>query len=318
MYPRLVGDVGGTNARFAHIGRAGAGLQGVVGYGCAEHGSLLAVMQRYVDEQMDERPRWCALGIATAVLGDRVAMTNHHWSFSIHDMQRELGLERFVVINDFTALAMSLPTLAPDELRQVGPGAPKRHAPVGLIGPGTGLGVSGLMRSATHQTIPIAGEGGHTTLAAFDDEEEALIAILRRRYGHASAERALSGPGLVNLYEAACEVHGVAPRVLSAEEVTGRALTGLDPQCVAAQSAFCSFLGNVAGNVALTLGARGGLYIGGGIVPRLGSWFDRSRFRERFESKGRFRDYLNGVPTYVVHAKESPALRGAAHLLEQG
>ena len=150
-----------------------------------------------------------------------------------------------------------------------------------------------------------------------DGAEEAVIRVLRERFGHVSAERALSGPGLVNLYEAVCKVRGAPPAALRAADISRRAVEDSDALCVEALELFCGFLGNVAGNIALTLGALGGMYIGGGIVPRLGSWFDRSRFRERFESKGRFRAYLAAIPTYVVQASVSPALIGAARALDE-
>ena len=316
-YPRLVGDIGGTNARFGWIAEQGGELEEVAAYPGADYPTLQDAMQRYLKDHHRKPPRWCAIGIANPVVGDHVKMTNHHWSFSISDVQRKLGLDRFLVINDFTALALSLPALPAKDLRQVGGGRPVAGAPLGLVGAGTGLGVSGLLPAmAGHAAIPVNGEGGHQTLAPMDDTEEAVIRALRERFGHASAERALSGPGLVNLYEAVCKVRGAPAAQLQAADVSKRAVEGADPLCVEALELFCSFLGNVAGNVALTLGALGGMYIGGGIVPRLGSWFDRSRFRERFESKGRFRGYLAGIPTYVVQASVSPALIGAARALD--
>jgi glucokinase len=316
-FPRLVGDVGGTNARFALIATPGAPLTDVATLPCAEHASLQAAMQHYLSGLKQPAPRWCAIGIANPVVGDQVRMTNHHWSFSIEEVRRLLGLERFLVINDFTALALSLPALAAADLRQVGPGAAIPEAPLGLLGPGTGLGVSGLL-PAHHgvRAIPINGEGGHVTLPSTDEREEAVVRQLRRRFGHSSAERALSGPGLINLYEAICEIDGVPAETLDAAGVTAGATGGEDAQCRAAVEVFFSFLGTIAGNLALSLGARGGMYIGGGIVPRLGETIDRSRFRESFEAKGRFRDYLRAIPTYVVQARVSPALVGAARALD--
>jgi glucokinase len=316
-FPRLVGDVGGTNARFAWLAAPGAALSDVATLPCADYPTLQDAMQHYLRGLDRGAPRWSAIGIANPVVGDQVRMTNHHWSFSIEAVRKLLGLERFLVINDFTALALSLPALAPDEVRQVGPGQPMAGAPIGLLGAGTGLGVSGLLPARGGQrAIPINGEGGHVTLAATDALEESVIRRLRERFGHASAERALSGPGLVNLYVALCEVRGVLVQSLEAADVSARAATGEDEQCVKALELFFSFLGNVAGNLALSLGARGGVYIGGGIVPRLGNAIDHSRFRERFEAKGRFGSYLQAIPTWVVQARVSPALVGAARALE--
>jgi glucokinase len=242
-------------------------------------------------------------------------MTNHDWSFSISAVQQGLGAERFLVINDFTALALALPALAPSDLMRVGGGEPVTGAPLALLGPGTGLGVSGLL-PAYGKHVPLNGEGGHVTLGGTDDFEDAAVRELRRRFGHASAERALSGPGLVNLYEAACALAGTPVQAKTAAEITTLAAAGTDAQCVQAEALFFSFLGSVAGNLALSLGARGGVYIGGGIVPRMGERILSSSFRARFESKGRFQPYLAPIPVYVVNAKSPPALVGAARALD--
>jgi glucokinase len=316
-YPRLLGDIGGTNARFGWLAAPGESPGLLASYRCAEHASLQDAMRHYLDEHGLGSPRWCAVGIANPVVGDLVRMTNHDWQFSIEEVRRRFGMERLLVINDFTALALALPALRPSDLRQVGAGAPAVHAPLGLIGPGTGLGVSGLLpANGARSAIPINGEGGHVTLAGTTAQEDAVILRLRERFGHASAERAVSGPGLVNLYQALCEIDGVPSEPLDAAGVTARAAPGGDTRCGQAVDLFFAFLGTVAGNLALSLGARGGMYIGGGIVPRLGDRIDRSAFRERFDAKGRFRDYLSGIPTYVVQAKTSPALLGAARALE--
>ena len=316
-YPRLLGDIGGTHARFARRLAPEAPLQDVAVYACAEFPSLQAVLRRYLGDHAGGSGHWAAVGIANPVTGDEVRMTNLPWSFSITQMQREFGFEQLLVINDFSALALSLPVLDASQLRQVGPGARVPGTPRALLGPGTGLGVSGLVPEADGNEVPLAGEGGHVTLAAADDDEAAVIALLQHRFGHASAERALSGPGLVNLYQALCRLHHVhIDTTLDAAAITHAGLEGECAQCAAAIEMFCSLLGTVAGNLALTLGARGGVYIGGGIVPRLGAALDRSRFRERFEAKGRFAGYLHAIPTYVIEPSASPALLGASRALD--
>ena len=314
-FPRLLGDVGGTNARFAWQAERGAPLTDVATLPAGGHETLLHAMQHYLAQYSRPAPKQCAIGIANPIVGDRVQMTNHHWAFSISEMQRELGLQRFLVINDFTALALSLTSLDAADLRIVGGGTAVANAPLGLLGPGTGLGVSGLLPAIGGRgAIPINGEGGHVTLAPVNELEEKVVRILRREFGHPSAERALSGSGLVNLYNALCEVEGVPARPLTPAEVTAQLDT--DAQCGRAIELFFSLLGNVAGNLALSLGARGGMYIGGGIVPRLGDRIDRSLFRARFEDKGRFRGYLQDIPIWVVDARMSPALIGAARSLD--
>ena len=313
---RLLGDIGGTHARFARQAGPGAPPTQVVTYVCAAHDSLQNAISHYLREQGGDLPLACAIGIANPITGDQVQMTNLHWSFSIAELQRELGLERLVVINDFSALALALPHLAPADLRRLGGGIALPTMPMALLGPGTGLGVSGLIPTGLDSFTPINGEGGHVSLAADSDREAAVIDRLRQRFGHASAERALSGPGLTYLYEAICALADRAATDLSPAEVVARALGRSDPQCGEALSLFCNFLGAVAGDLALTLGARGGVYIGGGIAPRILGELERSSFRERFESKGRFRDYLRNIATFVIDAELSPSLVGAGRALD--
>jgi glucokinase len=318
-FPRLMGDVGGTNARFAVQETPGAQPSQVVTYPSVEYESFDDALRAYVAQLTCPRPRQAAVGIANPIVGDRVQMTNFHWSFSIEAVRRALDFDRLLLINDFTALALSLPALQPEHLRRIGSGgAVDPTAAVGLIGPGTGLGVSGLLRvDGGQRSVPLGGEGGHVSLAPANAREDAVVAALRERFGHASAERALSGMGLVNLYEALCAIDGTTAASLDPAGVTGAATAGSDARCVEAVEIFFGFLGSVAGNLALTLGSRGGMYIGGGIVPRLGDWIDRSTFRERFVAKGRFRDYLDGIPTWLIHAETSPALIGAARALDE-
>jgi len=317
-YPRLLGDVGGTYARFAWQADEAAKISHIGSYRCDQHHTLLGAVRHYLAEQRKPPPRAGAIGIANPVTGDVVRMTNHHWSFSISELQRELGLQRLLVINDFTALALSLPALTPEDLRPIGGGTAVVGAARALIGPGTGLGVSGLLSAADGAGVPIHGEGGHVTLAPDNELEAAVVLVLKKRFGHASAERALSGPGLVNLYGALCEVEGHPAEPLDPADVIERSRAEPpEARCVAAVDLFCALLGSTAGNLALTLGARGGVYIGGGIAPRILKELERSAFRQRFESKGRFRDYLTAIPTCVIDAAVSPAFLGAARALDQ-
>ena len=200
-FPRLLGDIGGTHARWAWQARRGAALEDVTVVADTAAESLYASAAAYLERSGHAHPQWAGIGIATAVTGDDVRMTNHPWSFSITELKHLLGLERCLVINDFTALAMSLPALGPAELRAAGGGAAVADAAIGLLGPGTGLGVSGLMPAGPGRWSPLSGEGGHATLAATNEREAALLTWLRSRLGHVSAERVLSGSGLVNLVD---------------------------------------------------------------------------------------------------------------------
>jgi len=321
LFPRLLGDVGGTNARWAWQAGPGQPLAHVRSLPTADFATIADCIAAYLAQHALPAPREAAFGIATAVTGDRVQMTNHPWSFSIEALNAALGTERVRVLNDFEALAHAVPKLGPSELRAVGGGAAQPDAALAVIGPGTGLGVSGLVPDGHGDWRVIVGEGGHVTLAAANSREASLLAVLRERFGHASAERALSGPGLVNLYQALCALDGLTAEALDAAQIVQRALgtprSASDAACAEVLRTFAAMLGGVAGNLALTLGARGGVYLGGGIVPRLGERFAQLPFRERFEAKGRFSNYLAGIPCWVITA-ESPALMGAARALDIG
>ncbi len=316
--PRLLADIGGTNARFAwQAGRDGP-IEDQITLPCAQYVTVEAAIREYLGRIDRPTPLECAIAIANPVHGDRVQMTNHHWSFSISALRQSLGLQRLEVLNDFTALALALPGLAADEKRQVGGGHALPNAAIGLIGPGTGLGVSGLVADGQGAWLPLQGEGGHVSLAPVTPREHHVVDCLIQRYGHASAERAVSGMGLVDVHRALCLADEVLPpEGWTAAEVCQAALSGNDARSLEALDMMCAFLGSVAGNLALTLGAKGGVYIGGGIVPRLGSWFEHSSFRARFEAKGRFQAYLAEVPVWVITASQSPALAGAAKALDR-
>ena len=317
-FPRLLGDVGGTNARWAWQAAPGQALSHVSTLAAREHASIGECIGAYLTQQALPRPRDVAFGIATAVTGDAVSMTNHPWSFSIDALRRSLQVQRLRVLNDFEALAHAVPVLPAADLRAVGGGAAVPGAALGVIGPGTGLGVSGLVSDGGGGWHVVAGEGGHVTLPAGNAREASLLAVLRERFGHVSAERALSGPGLVNLYEAACVLDGQTSAGLDPAQVLARSQPGTaqhDTQCEEAVTTFAALLGTVAGNLALTLGARGGVFIGGGIVPRLGERFAALPFRARFDDKGRFRSYVEAVPVWVITAP-APALLGAARALD--
>ncbi len=313
--PILVADIGGTNARFGLID--GRDIREVRILHGADYPSLEAAASAYLAAVglarpgTAGRPRRGAFAVAGPVTGDHVALTNLVWEFSIRHTRDALGLDGLAVINDFTAVALSVPRLGPDDRRQVGEGTPEPGGVVAVLGPGSGLGVSGLIPGAGGRWSPLSGEGGHATMAPISDRESAVLGQLRKSFEHVSAERVLSGPGLVNLYTTLSILDGREPSPLTAAQITESALAGGPPHCVEAVDMFCAMLGTVAGNLALTLGARGGVYIAGGVVPRLGPLFDHSRFRKRFLEKGRLRGFLTPIPTYVV-THDLPAFLGLA------
>lgn len=311
----LLGDVGATNARFA-IYDEDRQVTRVRVVPVDLYATLCEAIESYLAAESIHTPlRAAALAVASPVTADAVTMTNHPWSFSVTALRRDLRIERLSVINDFTAIALSVPHLKGEDRVAIGGGKPVADTPIAVLGPGTGLGVSGLVPGQGGWAA-IAGEGGHASMAAADDQESELLARLRRRYGHVSAERVLSGQGLVNLYLALAEIAGVRAEPYTPAQISDRAIGEREPLCRAALAMFCAMLGGFAGNLALTLGARGGVYMAGGIVPRMGTSFTDSSFRERFESKGRFRTYLSEIPTYVVTAAV-PAFLGLAGVLER-
>jgi glucokinase len=305
--PQLIADIGGTNARFALVGSDETPRDERVLPG-ADYPDIVSAIEAYLALVRGPRPVQAAFAIANPITGDRVKMTNHSWEFSIEESRKTLGLERLLLVNDFTALAMSLPWLEAGDLHPVGGGSAVANGAIGVLGPGTGLGVSGLIR-AGDRWIPLQGEGGHVTLSPANAREAAILEVTWRRFEHVSAERLISGMGLQNLHHALCELEGREPESLSPGDIAQRGQSGSDVICSEALATFCAMLGTVAGNLALTLGATGGIYLGGGILPRLGEYFDRSDFRSRFESKGRFTSYLSAVPTWLIRAN-NPALIG--------
>ena len=322
-FPCLVADVGGTNARFAWVAAPGAAVAHVRVLPVAAHAGPELAVRAYLQELAlllgadRARPRSAAFALATALDGDLIALTNADWSFSRRQLQQALGLDVLLVLNDFAALALSLPRLGAEQLRLWGPALTVPAAPhtLAVIGPGTGLGVGGVTLT-NHGWVALPGEGGHASLSAADDFESQLLDVVRRDHTHVSAERLLSGIGLPLLHASVATVLGMQVEPLKSEQIVAAGLSGADAFCSRTLDSFCALLGSFAGNVALTLGARGGVYIGGGIVPRLGERFFASQFRERFESKGRFRPYLEAVPTALI-TDTLAALSGAALALEQ-
>jgi glucokinase len=314
--PRLLADIGGTNARFA-LELAPGSIQTVQTLACADHPRFEDAVRAYLAGAYclhGVRVRHAVIAIANPVDGDAIRMTNHHWAFSIEAARRALGLDTLLVVNDFTALAMSLPTLAPTDLAQVGGGSALEGAAIGLVGAGTGLGVSGLVPDGK-RWIPLNSEGGHVAFSPLDERELTVLRHAWQRYDHVSAERFVSGPGLVLIREALAHERGIASaHELTPSDIVTRGLAGGDALSFEAIDCFCGMLGTVAANLAVTLGARGGIYIGGGVVPRLGDYFATSPFRARFERKGRFSDFTARIPTWLITAPY-PALQGASAIL---
>ena len=310
----MVADIGGTNARFALVQAGTTITQHEHQFRCKDFAGLTEVVRHYLSMVGNPEVRVAAFDVASAVTGDLIHLTNSPWSFSISGTKKALGFDELHVINDFTALALAVPILGKSDVRQVGRGAPVPETAIGVLGAGTGLGVSGLLWNGD-RWLPLQGEGGHVAFSPVTQREDAILKILRRDFGsHISAERILTGMGLSNIYRALSELDGGEAVQLEPAQITGAALAGSDQRAQETVDIFCAALGTAASNLAITLGARSGVFIGGGIVPKLGAYFDQSAFRERFEDKGRFSEYLSAIPTYVIVAA-TPALRGLATLL---
>lgn len=312
----LVGDIGGTNARFALVrSEAKRDLIAPESLALADHTSLDAVIETYLAAHARiGRPSRTVIAVAGPIRDGVVTLTNKGWTISEPGLCGQ-GFSAARLINDFSALAYAAPGLAHDETATIGPelaGAP--DGAIAVLGPGTGLGVGAVTRGAGGESV-LATEGGHLAFAPTDEVEVEILRCLTRRFGRVSLERILSGPGLQNLYSAMSEIGGGPAADPTPQEITTAAVTGADPFCVEVVERFCGILGSAAGDFALAYGARGGVLIAGGIPPRILPLLRAGGFRSRFEAKGRFADYMAAIPTRVV-THPFAALLGAARALD--
>lgn len=306
----LVGDIGGTHARFAVLERNGSASRlrdrsDLAG----EFPTFERALGRYLDGLGRPPPDAIALAVAGPVTDGRVSLTNRSWRISESDL-RSLGFRQAHLLNDFAAIACAADRLAPSDLRCIGPDIPAApEGTVTILGAGTGFGVSCLAHFRGH-AVPLATEGGHIGFAPQDLEEIGILEALAHRFGRVSVERILSGPGLENLSRALDEIAGRKTRPLSAAQIVEHASRG-DGDCRAALSRFCSIFGAVAGDIALAHGARGGVLIAGGIAGKIEPILMQSAFRERFEAKGRLSPFVKAIPTRLI-VNPDAALLGAA------
>ena len=311
----LAVDLGGTHIRFRLLEADGrpAPVHVIEASGV---GSFEDALERW-RSQAGFRERLEAIAVAAAgpVAGGRARITNLDWSLDARAIERTCNARRCLLVNDVTAIAWALPSLGREDLRTLAAGSPDHRAAKAVVAPGTGLGVSGLVPTVAGDVAAIEGEGGHRTLAAHDSREWAIVTALAERFGHASAERALSGPGIEAMWRALGSIDDApCEHDKSAAEIARDAFAGRDPIAQETIAVFTGLLGSIAGDIALTLGARGGAYVAGGIVPGWGERFDTRRFLDRFRAKGRFRTYLNEIPVHVV-THPHPGLAGIEHML---
>jgi glucokinase len=294
----LLADIGGTNARFALS--AGDSHGPVLRLPVAEHATsydaVAAALERLGGTS---RPETAVLAFAGPTSEARADMTNAGWTTTADELRRRFGFRHVRLLNDYAALSLGLAHLTDADRRAIGPARPPARGPLAVLGPGSGLGVGALL-SEGPRAVALVSEGGHATMPAVDEVEVQIFALLHEEFGHVSAERVLSGPGLVNLYRCVARLDGAAAEPLDAAAVTQRGLAGSDPRCTRALEHFCLLLGTFAGNTALTLGAHGGVFLAGGILPRFPDFLAASGFRRRFEDKGRLSGYLAAIPTWLV------------------
>jgi len=313
--PGLIAGIGATNARFAIADQEGIRDEQILK--CRDHPSLAEAITKYM-EITGQEIHSASIAIAGPVEGDKFEMTNHPWRFSVTELKATLSIESFHIINDFVAIAKSIPHLTENtDYTNMTKVQQKDGASIGVLGPGTGLGMASLVPvNSSYITVP--GEGGHMSMAAKTQREFDVINwLLEHKYSHVSAERVCSGKGLVNIHNALCGLSGEkGVNELSPSEISDRALNKECDLCEEALDLMFGFLGTAAGNLALTIGAKGGIYIAGGIVQKLDSYIYNSRFMEQFVSKGRFKEYMSSIPVFIV-THEFPAFIGLqADLME--
>ncbi len=312
--PIFVADIGGTNARF------GIAENGVVSkekvYKVSDFNHPRDAITKYLQEVQQQPDRAC-LAVACPVHTHPIQLTNSHWQFYRTKLQQELGLSQLKIINDFTALSLAVPLLKPDDYIKFGSGKVAKDSPIGVLGPGTGLGMSGLIWArAQNAWIPLQGEGGHISFAPQTEREILVAEILRSELPRISAERVLTGKGLQRLYHALCTINGQPIENFNEQKIAELAINKKNESCMEAMDMFACALGDVAGDLGLVLGAFGGVYIGGGIVSKHHKYFINSSLRRRFENKGRFDSYMREIPTFIIKSDLS-ALKGCAVAMDE-
>lgn len=308
----LIGDIGGTNARFALATPDRPGFHSVLELQCRDFATADDAIAHYLSATKAGSPDAICLAAAGPIIDDTVKITNNHWDISVAESRADFGIEKVRLLNDFTAIAYSIPLLIESEVRPVGRNdhdwLPKGNFSVAILGPGTGLGVGGLFRRG-ETLVPVTGEGGHVSFGPESDLQMEILSVLRSRFDRVSAERLVAGSGLENIYQALQAIRGDTGQRLSAAEIFAARREGnLADEAV---EVFFEVLGQVAGDVALTLGAVDGVYIAGGIAKRYPEILEESRFRHAFEGKGRHRALMERIPTRLI-TYDQPGLLGAA------
>ena len=294
----VLADIGGTNARFALLD--GRELSQIEHLSVVEHATAYDALSAALEQfGLASAPPVAVLGFAGPVSSERAFMTNTGWETLSAELRRRFGFARVRLMNDYEALALGLDQFTQADRQTIGPELESKVGTLAVVGPGSGLGVAALIPGQSPPTLLI-GEGGHSSMPASDHLEAEILNLLRTEFGHVSAERVLSGPGLANLYKAIATIAQRPIEALDPSDVTRQGLEGSDEVCRLALKYFCRFLGSFAGNMALCYGAQAGVYLAGGILPRFPDFLAASEFRERFEHKGRLSEYLSRIPTWLI------------------
>ena len=315
----LVADIGGTNARFALARgdcREGFALEQIRRFKNEEFEDLRDAARAYLESCTGDRPQRACLAVAGPVASGRVQLTNSTWRFRPDELARDLGLEALLPVNDFAAQARGAPLVAPEDTVPLNDAAPEPGAPCAVLGPGTGLGL-GLLIPRTGGMVVVPTEGGHAGFAPRSDEEAAVGRFIADEHGFVSWEQLLSGRGLVNIHRALCHLEGLPAPDSCAEDITREALVDAESMSRRVVDLFCAALGAYAGDVAVMTGALGGVYLGGGIVPKIRTLLEASAFETRFTQRGPMTRYASAIPVWLIVSDAAPLL-GAAALAEQG
>ena len=307
----VLADVGGTNVRFALL--TGGMLGPIEHMAVRDHRRFSDALAAFIAGQTQGAAiRRAVFAVAGVVEGERCALTNNLWVVDAAELAARFGFTSIHIINDFEAIAWSLPHLTRNDLCVVGGREPRAKAPMVVLGPGTGLGVAAYVPREKGGFV-LGSEGGHTTMPSGCSREDAVIENLRQRYGHVSAERVLSGHGLENIYRAIATIDSLTVPERTAAEITHAAVEGSCATSHSALDTFCALLGESAGNFALGFGAQGGVFIAGGIITHIRDYLPRTQFRSRFEAKGRMRQYMEPIPIYLI-LHDDPAFVGLQSL----
>ncbi|ALL13926.1 glucokinase [Caulobacter henricii] len=314
----LVGDIGGTNARFALVEFDGPDPRLIepTAYKGEDYATAEEAIEDYLHKVGVKHPDQAVVAVAGPIEHGTVHMTNLDWRISEDSLRRAGGFRKATLINDFTAQALAAPRLSPKDLRQIGHLPTSGEGDLAILGPGTGFGVAGMARRHGVDT-PLTTEGGHIAFAPTDEIEIEILRALTKQFGRVSIERILSGPGMEDLHTILAAAEGRKVTALPAKQISERALEGC-ADSLATVNRFCAILGSTAGDLALALGARGGVFIAGGIGAKIVELLETGPFRARFEAKGRFVDYMKAIPTHVVMHPYTALIGAAVALTPEG